>query len=130
DLCVFIALSLALRGPFGHVGIGLAVTGSSLVQAFLLWLWLGKKLPGLRLREIALSAGKTLLAAAAGVVAGRIGAAAASGSSGAWGLALPGLVGSAAFVLTFFSLAWGLRSDELLLVGRPLLRRLRKKPAA
>ncbi|HYQ15506.1 MAG TPA: murein biosynthesis integral membrane protein MurJ [Polyangiaceae bacterium] len=130
DLCAFIGLALALRGPLGHVGIGLAVTGSSLVQAALLWSALRKKLPELRLREIAVSAGKTLLAAGAGVVAGRIGAAAASGNSGALGLALPGLVGSAAFILTFFALAWGLRSDELQLVAHPILRRLRKKPAA
>jgi putative peptidoglycan lipid II flippase len=130
DLCVFIGLALALRGPFGHVGIGLAVTGSSLVQALLLWFWLAKKLPTLRLREIGVSAAKTLLAAGAGLVAGRIGAAAASGNSGAFGLALPGLVGSSGFILTFFALAWGLRSDELLLVTHPLLRRLRKKPAA
>lgn len=130
DLCAFIGLSLTLRGPFGHVGIGMAVTGSSLVQVLLLWFWLAKKLPSLRLGEIAASAGKTLLAACAGVVAGRIGAAAASGQDGALGVALPGLVGSVAFVFTFLALAWGLRSDELLLVAHPLWRRLRKKPQA
>jgi putative peptidoglycan lipid II flippase len=130
DLCVFIALSLSLRGTFGHVGIGMAVTGSSLVQALLLWFWLGKKVPSLRLREIGLSAGKTVLAAGAGIVAGRLGAEAVSGQSGALGLALPGLIGSAAFICTFLVLAWGLRSDELLLVTHPLLRRFRNKPAA
>jgi peptidoglycan biosynthesis protein MviN/MurJ (putative lipid II flippase) len=130
DLCVFVGLALALRGPFGHVGIGLAVTGASLVQAALLWFWLAKKLPTLRAREIGLSAAKTMLAACAGLVAGRVGVAATSGGSGALGLALPGLVGSTAFIFTFFSLAWGLRSDELLLVTHPILRRLRKKPAA
>jgi len=130
DLCVFVALSLGLRGTFGHVGIGMAVTGSSLVQALLLWIWLGKKVPSLRLREIGLSAAKTVLAAGGGIVAGRLGAAAASGQSGALGLALPGLIGSAAFICTFLALAWGLRSDELLLVTHPLLRRFRNKPAA
>lgn len=130
DLCAFVGLALTLRGPFGHVGIGMAVTGSSLVQAALLWLRLRGKLPSLRLGEIAVSAGKTLLAAAAGVVAGRIGAAAASGQAGPLGLMLPGLVGSIAFIFTFFALAWGLRSDELLLIAHPLLRRLRKKAGA
>ncbi len=130
DLAVFIALCLGLRGTFGHVGIGLAVTGASLVQAALLWLRLKSKLPSLHLREIALSAGRTLLAAGAGVVVGRLAASAVSGGSGAWGLALPGLVGSAAFVLAFLLLAFGLRSEELMLILHPLRRRLRKKPAA
>ncbi len=132
DLCAFIALSLGLRGSFGHVGIGMAVTGSSLVQAGLLWLWLGKKLPSLRLREIGLSATKTLLAAGAGVVIGRLAAGAVAGtaSSGALGRALPGATGAAMFLVTFFAMAWGLRSDELLTVTGPLFRRLRKKPAA
>ena len=44
DLCVFVLLALLLRGPFGHVGIGLAVTGSSAVQMLMLWLSLRKKL--------------------------------------------------------------------------------------
>jgi putative peptidoglycan lipid II flippase len=132
DLCAFIALSLGLRGSFGHVGIGMAVTGSSLVQAGLLWLWLGKKLPALRLREIGISAGKTLLAAGAGVVVGRVVASAVTDATGAGALgrAMPGALGASAFVLTFFALAWGLRSDELLMVVVPLVRRLRKKPAA
>ncbi|MES1184248.1 MAG: murein biosynthesis integral membrane protein MurJ [Myxococcales bacterium] len=132
DLCAFVALSLGLRGSFGHVGIGMAVTGSSLVQAGLLWVRLGKKLPSLRLREVGLSAAKTVLAAGAGVVVGRLVASAVSSSAdaGAWGRALPGALGAAAFVATFFALAWGLRSDELLMVTGPLVRRLRKKPAA
>ena len=106
------------------------MTGSSLVQAVLLWLWLGKKLPTLRLKEIGLSAGRTLLAAGAGVVVGRVVAGAVTGGSSAVARALPGALGSGAFLLTFFALAWGLRSDELLLVVTPLYRRLRKKPAA
>jgi putative peptidoglycan lipid II flippase len=132
DLCAFVALSLALRSHFGHVGIGMAVTGSSLVQAGLLWLWLGKKLPSLRAREVGISATKTLLAAGGGVVVGRLAASAVTGLAGAsaWGRALPGALGAAAFAATFFALAWGLRSDELLLVLGPLFRRLRKKPAA
>jgi putative peptidoglycan lipid II flippase len=130
DLCAFIALCLGLRGRFGHVGIGMAVTGSSLVQALLLWFWLGKKLPSLRLREIGLAAGRTLLAAGAGVALGRFAAFAVAGGSGALGRALPGLLGTGVFLVTFLVLAFGLRSDELLLVTTPLIRRLSKKPAA
>jgi putative peptidoglycan lipid II flippase len=131
DLLAFIGLALVLRGRFGHVGIGLAVTGSSLVQAGLLWFWLGERLPSLRVREIATSAGKTLLAACAGVVAGRLVAAALTqANADAFGRALPGAAGALAFALTFLLLAWGLRSDELLLVAAPLGRRFGKKPAA
>jgi putative peptidoglycan lipid II flippase len=130
DLVVFVGLCLGLRGSFGHVGIGMAVTGASLVQAALLWLWLGKKLPTLHLREIGVSAARTLLAAGAGVVVGRMAASAVSNGTDAWGLALPGLVGSAAFLFAFLLLSLGLRSDELLIVLHPLARRLRKKPAA
>ncbi len=131
DLCAFIGLSLGLRGSFGHVGIGLAVTGASLVQAGLLWGWLGKKLPSLRLAEIGLSAGKTLLAAGAGAAVGRLVAASVHGAAaGALGLALPGALGALAFLVTFLLLAWGLRSDELLMVTGSLARRFGKKPAA
>lgn len=132
DLCAFVGLSLGLRGSFGHVGIGMAVTGASLVQAGLLWLWLGKKLPSLRWREIGLSAGKTLLAAGAGVAVGRLVASAVAHEAGAGALerAMPGALGAASFVVTFLVLAWGLRSDELLMVSEPLFRRLRKKPEA
>jgi putative peptidoglycan lipid II flippase len=132
DLCVFVGLSLGLRGSLGHVGIGVAVTGASLVQAALLWLWLQKKLPSLRWREIGFSAGKTLLAASAGVAVGRVVAAAMASAAGpdALGRALPGALGAASFVVTFLVLAWGLRSDELLAVTEPLFRRLGKKPEA
>ncbi|HEY6079625.1 MAG TPA: murein biosynthesis integral membrane protein MurJ, partial [Polyangiaceae bacterium] len=130
DLCAFIGLALLLRPSFGHVGISMAVTGASLVQAVLLWVGLGKRLPNLRAREIALSGGRTLLAAGAAVVAGRLLAQAVAGGSGALGLALPGVAGVFAFSAVFLLLSWGLRSDELLLVATPFARRWRKKPAA
>lgn len=130
DLCVFIGLALLLRPSFGHVGIGMAVTGASLVQAVLLWFGLRKRLPTRRSREIAWSGARTVLAAGAAVVVGRLLAQAVAGGSGALGLALPGLVGVFAFTAVFLLLSWGLRSDELLLVTSPLTRRWRKKPAA
>jgi putative peptidoglycan lipid II flippase len=125
DLCAFIALAIGLRGPFGHVGIGMAVTGSSLVQALLLWLWLGRRLPQLRLAEIGLSAARTLAAAGGAVLIARLAAGAASGRAGALGRALPGAVGAGCFLVAFLSLAWLLRSEELSLVLGPLGRKLR-----
>jgi putative peptidoglycan lipid II flippase len=130
DLAVFIGLCLGLRGSLGHVGISLAVTGASLVQALLLWLWLGRRLPNVPNRQILVSAGRTVLAAGAAVVVARLLAQAVSGGAGAWGLALPGLVGATGFGLAFLLIAWGLRSDELMIVAGPLARRLRKKPQA
>jgi hypothetical protein len=81
-------------------------------------------------REIAISAGRTVLAAGAAVVVARRLAGAVAGGQGALALALPGLVGVGSFAVTFLLFAWGLRSDELVLVASPLLRRLRKKPEA
>ena len=52
DLLAFIGIAFWLRGPFGHVGVSLAVTVSSAVQMMLLWAWLGKRFPSLHLGEI------------------------------------------------------------------------------
>jgi putative peptidoglycan lipid II flippase len=126
DLVAFVGLSLGLRGSLGHVGISVAITGASLVQALLLWIWLGKKLPSLHGKEIAMAAGRTLLAAGAALVVARLLAAAVAGGADALGRALPGLVGAGSFGVVFLLFAWGLRSDELVLVASPILRRFRK----
>ncbi len=130
DLAVFIGLSLSLRGALGHVGISWAVTGASLAQALLLWLWLRKRLPSLPVSQIARSAAKTLLAAGAAALAGRAVAELAAGDASAFGRALPGALGAACFVLVFLGVAWIVRSDELFTVAAPFVRRFRKKPAA
>lgn len=115
DFAAFVALALALRGPFGHVGIGLAVTGSSAVQASLLYLGLGRHLRSRRSAEIGRSAARTLGAAIAGVAAGRgaahVAAALTAGSRIASGA--PGLAGASAFVVVFLGAAYFLGSDEL-----------------
>jgi putative peptidoglycan lipid II flippase len=64
DLLAFIALALTLRGPLGHVGIGLAVAGSSAVQMVLLWVRVGRHLETRRMSAIGRSAFKTLIATA------------------------------------------------------------------
>jgi putative peptidoglycan lipid II flippase len=116
DLCVFVILALVLRGRLGHVGVGLAVTGSSAVQMLLLWRSLRHKLDSLHTREILGSASRTLLAA---VSAALVGAWVAHGLSPhaparALARALPGLAGSAAFALVFVAVAALVRSPELL----------------
>jgi len=54
DLVAFVLLCLGLRGSLGHVGVGLAVSGASLVQLVLLWALLRRKMP-LPEREVLIS---------------------------------------------------------------------------
>jgi len=119
DLSVFVLLALLLRGPFGHVGVGLAVTGSSAVQMLLLWWRLRTKLPALHTREILSSAARTLASALAGVAAGASVARVLSpeGAASALRRAAPGLAGSLVFCGVFALVAQ--------LVGSPELRSLR-----
>ena len=74
DLLAFIGLAFLLRGPLGHVGVGWAVTGSSAVQALLLWVLLAKKLPSIRGQGVAGSVARVVVASAAAVAIGRAGA--------------------------------------------------------
>lgn len=126
DLVAFIVAAVTLRGPLGHVGISTAVSLSSGVQMLLLWVGLGRRLPSLRLGEIALSVLRTLAASLVGAAAGygvvdkvsRLGAA----------RYLPGVVGAAAFALVFLLVAWLLRSGELRAIVAPLRRRRNPLP--
>ncbi|HVW24266.1 MAG TPA: murein biosynthesis integral membrane protein MurJ [Polyangiaceae bacterium] len=136
DFCAFVALALALRGPLGHVGIGLAVTGSSAVQMLLLWWRLRAHVGSRRLGEIARSAATTLASAvAAGLVA--VPVARLLGAPRAHGITLAGaaptaadrlLAGAgsaAAFIVVFFAVAHALKSEELATVLAAARRRRR-----
>lgn len=125
DLCVFILLALLLRGHYGHVGVGLAVTGSSAVQMLLLWRLLRGKLGNLHTREILGSAARTLLAALCGAAGGATIAAALTphGAPGAIARALPGLLGSSGFLVIFVVVAYLIRSPELVAVVDAVRRR-------
>jgi putative peptidoglycan lipid II flippase len=111
DLCAFIVLAVMLRGPLGHVGISVAVAGSSAVQMLLLVGALRRKLGRVGMTSIAASSLRTLVAA---VVAG----------AAAWGTStlvavpggrrvLPGSVAAVVFASVFLVAAWGVRSPEL-----------------
>jgi len=124
DLVAFIVLALLLRGPLGHVGISIAVGGSSVVQMLLLVAGFRRKVGGIRGAEIGLSAARTL---------GASGIAAAAG----WGLArllsgrvLPGAGAASVFAVVFVLAAWGLGSRELDEVARPIRRRLVRRPTS
>jgi putative peptidoglycan lipid II flippase len=128
DFIVFLGLALLLRGPFGHVGISLAVSGASLAQMLMLWWRLRSRLVRLHTREIVGSALKSLFAAA---LAGAIGLAVARTSAGALGghwllRMLPGLAGGASFAVAFLGVAKLLKSDELSAIAGPLVQRLKR----
>lgn len=130
DLVAFIVLALVLRGPLGHVGISVAVAGSSAVQMIFLAYGLKARLRDLRGAEIGASAFRAL---AASVIAGIAGAALAhvlAGTfSGRIGRALPGLGSSVVFVAVFVASAWGLGARELDEVLGPLRRRFARRRA-
>ena len=125
DLIVFVVLALLLRGHFGHVGVGLAVTGSSAAQMVLLWWLLGRRLPRLHTAEILSSAARTLIAALCGATLGALVARAVTphGPAGALARALPGVLGASAFLAVFAAVAALIRSPELVALGQAIRRR-------
>jgi putative peptidoglycan lipid II flippase len=129
DLVAFIALAVVLRGPLGHVGISVAVAGSSAVQMLLLVYALRAKIGSIRGREILGSAARvlaaSLIAAAAAGALARLLEQTPGATSGALGRALPGLGAASAFGVLFLLSAWGLGAHELAEVARPIRRRLR-----
>ena len=128
DLCAFIGLALGLRGPMGHVGISVAVAGSSAVQMALLLAGLRRRLGTLEGAALAASTGRTV---AASVVAGVAGWGAAHAlrageSAGAVMRTVPGVLASAAFAVVFLLVAWGLRAPELEEIASAVRRRVRR----
>jgi putative peptidoglycan lipid II flippase len=117
DLCAFVALAEGLRGPLGHVGISVAVAGSSAVQMVLLLAGLRWRLGTIHSTQIGLSMSRTL---AASLVAAFCGWAATRLVGGS----LAGILGMGAFTATFLLAAWGFRSPELREIARAVGRRL------
>ncbi len=115
DLIVFVALAFVLRRHLGHVGVGLAVSGASLVQMALLWSSLRKHLPVTDFACIAKSGFKTTAAAIlAALLAHWVAVAtAATHPTTAWSRAQPGVLSTLCFAVSFFVVARLLRSEEL-----------------
>lgn len=129
DLVAFIVLALVLRGPFGHVGISMAVAGSSAVQMVLLFAGLKWRLGTIRGAEIGGSVARVLGASTVAAVAGW-GASHAmpdDWTTGTVGRALPGVAGLVVFGVIYFAVAWGLGSRELAELWAPVKRRLRRR---
>jgi putative peptidoglycan lipid II flippase len=126
DLVAFITLAVLLRGPMGHVGISVAVAGSSTVQMVLLLVGLRWRMGTIEAGALGRSAARTAVASAVGAVVGWGSARLLTpeGPSGSVARALPGAVGLAAFGVAFASVAWGLRSPELEEITRTVRKRL------
>jgi putative peptidoglycan lipid II flippase len=124
DLGAFILLAVLLRGPLGHVGISVAVAGSSAVQMVLLLWALRRKLGRVGMASIARSTLRTLVAAlVAGAAAWGASTLAASPLSGPR-RALPGLLAAVVFAGVFLLASWGVGSPELDGLVRGIRRRL------
>ncbi len=132
DLLAFIALAVTLRGPLGHVGISIAVAGSSAVQMALLVVVLRLRLPelgGAVSRDLLVSAARTTFASvvAAAFAAGSAILVARVAGDGAIGRLLPAAAAGIAFLATFVLAAHMVGSTELRELGQGLARRLRRR---
>jgi putative peptidoglycan lipid II flippase len=125
DLVAFVVLALALRGSQGHVGISIAVAGSSAVQMILLVYGLKRRVGHLRGREIFGSAVRVVSASAiAGIAAGALAHLLEGAAPGKLGRILPGIGSALLFSVVYFVAAWGLGARELAEVSGPIRRRL------
>ena len=130
DLVAFIVLALTLRGPFGHVGISIAVAGSSAVQMLLLLYGLKRRVGSLRGGELVASGMRVLFASAiAGVASGALARVLTGVVDGAVGRAIPGVASAIVFAVVFLASAWGLGARELAEVSGPIRRRLLRRRA-
>jgi putative peptidoglycan lipid II flippase len=129
DLIAFVVLVLWLRGPYGHVGVSMAVAGSSAVQMVLLFVGLKLRLGTIRGPELASSTGRIVAASLVAAVGGW-GAARVLGGlgEGAIARALPGLAGVLVFSALYLAVAWGLGAQEVGELAGPVMRRLRRRP--
>ncbi|HEY4012763.1 MAG TPA: murein biosynthesis integral membrane protein MurJ [Polyangiaceae bacterium] len=126
DLVAFIVLALALRGPLGHVGVSIAVAGSSAVQMVLLLVALRWRLGSLYGVWLARSAIRTVAVSGVASVAGWAAARLATPdvlTSNESSVA-PGLAGGVAFAAVFLVGAWGMHSPELEEILSAVRRRL------
>jgi putative peptidoglycan lipid II flippase len=129
DLLAFIALAVLLRGPLGHVGISIAVAGSSAVQMALLFVALRWRMGTIEAPALARSVARTLAASGVAAAAAWVVAQGLRGALGGRARGLPGIGASLVFIAVYGGAAWALRSPELAEIGRTVGRRLRRRAA-
>ena len=125
DLLAFIALALLLRGHMGHLGISIAVAGSSFVQMALLVLMLSRRLETMHAKEIAIASSRTLAASLIGGLSAL--ALIRLIASPSVPHAVPGILGFGCFCVVFAISAHTMRSPELALLTGALQRRLARR---
>jgi putative peptidoglycan lipid II flippase len=125
NLTVFVGTSLALMGPLGHVGVGLAVSAASITQMVFLWVIVNRKHVVAPARSLLPSVGKTLIASIAAVAVGWIVAQLTDPLLGGSVFVrfVPGVLITLAFGVTFLVAAWLLRSDEFIIFRDAITRR-------
>jgi putative peptidoglycan lipid II flippase len=132
DLMAFIALAVALKGPLGHVGISVAVAGSSAVQMALLLLALRWRMGTIEGGTLARSCARTVAASGVAAVAGWAVARelTPSGPAGAVARAVPGFAAFVVFIGAYAGASWAMKSPELGEILGTLGRRLRRRRGA
>jgi peptidoglycan biosynthesis protein MviN/MurJ (putative lipid II flippase) len=124
----FVVLALTLRGPYGHVGVSMAVAGSSAVQMVLLFVGLKLRLGTVRSRELGSSVLRVGLASLVAAAAAWGSARLLSGlGGGAVARAVPGVAGLLVFGALYLVVTWGAGSPELAEIAGPLRRRLARR---
>lgn len=129
DLLAFIALAVLLKGHLGHVGISIAVGGSSAVQMLLLFVAVRHRVGTTAVARFFGAGVRTLTASIGGAVAGVFAARAAAFAPGRLATVLPGFAAGAAFVGGFVIVAALVRSEELAVLSGGLRRRLLRRAA-
>ncbi|MBX3187595.1 MAG: murein biosynthesis integral membrane protein MurJ [Labilithrix sp.] len=133
DSVVFVAMAWGLRRPFGHVGVSMAIGGSTLVQMALLAYAVRRRIGTLRAREIGAASARTFASAAVAAAGAWCAVRAARGlasGGGAEPTSLPGLAAGVVFVGLFVAAARALGSRELGELAAPLRRRREPSPRA
>jgi putative peptidoglycan lipid II flippase len=125
DLGAFVVLAWLLTPVLGHVGVSVAVSGASLVQALLLWALSARHLSDRRGKEIALSFARTGAASLLAALAAWTGLRGLS----SLGVPAPGqaLIAATLGVLTFLLAATLFGSSELRMLSDPLRRRFGRR---
>lgn len=131
DLVALIVIAWLITPSMGHVGVSLAVSGSSAVQMLCLWVALRRKLPDLKLREIGASVVRTLIASIiAGVGGGGLAMIVARNiPNDPFFRLVPAIVGGIVFGLLFLVAAWGARSSELEVLIGAVRRKIKRRAA-
>jgi putative peptidoglycan lipid II flippase len=128
DLIAFIVLALVLRRPLGHVGISVAIAGSSAVQMALLVAALKRRIGTIRAAEVGGSMGRTLGASAVAAAFGAaVAAAVAPHASARLARMLPGVLGGMTFMAAFVVAARLFGSEEQRMLLSGVKRRLARK---